>query len=292
MNIDAEKRVGLQEFLTLLGSLKNSLGWVQEPKGGNLFEFLRIKTNYKSTMPIRQRIDQLAETGYVEIDKSGNRIWRIKVIKEKLEPEKEPEFKHLRVEGSYVNPPPVPLKRKPRSPRVKKRKFIVFIDWKNIYDGLRKNYGNDIREFRKKMSNLGWMLEPITSQGQIIWAEAFLPKHYINPSYGAEFLTNQDIWIIYCPLDYAGSGQITFKDRDRVDAFMIERVRLILEHVQDDITDMVIFTGDADFSRLPSFAKMRGKRVTVISAENAFSSRFIEMKLNDIIETHVLNPSS
>jgi uncharacterized LabA/DUF88 family protein len=145
--------------------------------------------------------------------------------------------------------------------------FAVFIDYLNIERGIT----NQI-ERRERMRDFGWLINPILEKGKIAFIYIFVPDATV-PEFSPIFVGGkQRIPIVVCPRRVVGG---VMKDADTVDQFLMEMATSHIYH--SDISDIVIVSGDADFSPVIRRALMNRKRVTVVSTAQALSGRFREI---------------
>jgi len=163
-----------------------------------------------------------------------------------------------------------------RRPSANQRRFAIFIDYKNLEDSI-KNAGNRFRNF-------SWLLNPILEQGVIIFAFVFVPQHRTTRPAVVQLANLHNFKIIWCPREFETEGHIS-KDKDTVDAVMIDLGRDIIEHT--DCTDLVIVDGDGDFTRLTTFGMWRQKRVQLFATEEALSNDFRQLE-NERLQVHII----
>ncbi|MDO8495590.1 MAG: NYN domain-containing protein [bacterium] len=169
------------------------------------------------------------------------------------------------------------IKRKapavPAIPEPKQRTFAIFMDYRNLELHLKKGS-------RERLENFSWLLDPILQEGKIVFAFVFIPTHYIALAPIMQLSHIHHFFPVVCPRQVAGA---VTKDHDSVDNKLESLARDIIQH--SDITDIVIISGDADFSGLATFAHWQQKKVRVISALRALSGRFIEMHRTGTVDT-------
>ena len=161
-----------------------------------------------------------------------------------------------------------------RLPKDGVRIFLVFIDWLNIERGI-----SDRNERQSRMKDLSWLYAPILEKGKIAFmyifvSDATVPE--ISPIYAA---SKMRIPIIICPRKTVGG---IMKDADTVDMHLIEMARNHIAY--SNITDIVIVSGDADFSPIVGSALLSRVGVTIVSATSALSGRFLDMEMRKEIE--------
>lgn len=161
----------------------------------------------------------------------------------------------------------------------KKRTFAIFLDYKNLEDGL----SDPIERFR----NFSWLIDPILNKGTILYGFCFIPEHYFTRAPVMQLSHRHGFQIVVCPRQITG---VVTKDADTVDYKMTELARTLIEH--DDFTDLVIISGDADFVPLARQARWYGKRVTVVSAALATSGRFLDIQVKGKIEVKFADRNS
>ncbi|KKS26800.1 MAG: hypothetical protein A2736_00735 [Candidatus Yanofskybacteria bacterium RIFCSPHIGHO2_01_FULL_41_27] len=169
------------------------------------------------------------------------------------------------------------LKRKPKifKQPPQKRIFAVFMDYKNLDDGLPGG--------TRKFSDFSWLINPILEQGIIAFAYVFIPDNYAGRAEIYQLSDKHDFLPILCTRKTKNG---IMKNGDTVDAKMErEAIKLI---IHSDITDITIVSGDADFQGLINFAIHNQKRVTVVPAAKACSERFFEMAETGKIKLEVV----
>lgn len=145
-----------------------------------------------------------------------------------------------------------------------KRIFALFMDYKNLDDGLPGG--------TKRFSDFSWLINPILKQGIIVFRFVFIPDNYTNRAEIHQLSDKHTFLPILCTRKIQNA---IMKNVDTVDAKMESTAIDYILHT--DVTDIVIISGDADFQRLINFAVYNQKRVTVVSAARACSGRFLEM---------------
>ncbi len=247
-----------QELFEYLCQNQNDVSCVQAPGGRDLLAFLSERLKIRSKIVTDQILNELVLFRMILKEYYKNKLFRIKL---------------LATDWGQAEIPESMLKSAPESEtKIQKvRKFAVFIDYKNISDGMGKN-GRGLKSFRS-------LLQPILDQGEIIFGFAFVPSHFVTRLPVMELTYKYGIRVIICPRQIEG---VITKDKDSVDAQMDSLARDFIEHASG-ITDVVIFSGDADFQDLVRFAVWRQKTVTVMGARESISGRFLEMAEEKII---------
>jgi len=146
------------------------------------------------------------------------------------------------------------------------RRFGILMDYENFEKNVEE--GEWIRDF-------SWLTQPILERGVIIIACVFFPDH-LTGRIPLQTLANMHRFFpIACPRvsRRRGAGDFGVKDTDTVDARMDQFGKFVID--QTYITDLVVVTGDGGFQELLKFAEHRGKGVSLISAADAVSGRFI-----------------
>ncbi len=149
--------------------------------------------------------------------------------------------------------------QKSGGPVVRKR-FAVFIDYLNLEKNIKTPA--DIR--------LDPLLDPLIKEGRINWIYVYIPESAI-PAPINILINRYQVLIILCSQEMGGGY---LKDKDNVDFQMDKHIRSIVEHT--DVTDIVIFSGDADFFPVASWAHQQGITVHVKSIRAALSRVFEE----------------
>lgn len=138
------------------------------------------------------------------------------------------------------------------------------MDYRNLEKGL--------SNARERFRDFSWLIDPIIERGRIVFAFVFIPDNYVNRMEIHQLANKHSFAPILCTRQTDG---VISKDKDTVDAKMESLACSLIAHT--DITDIVIISGDADFQQLANFAKWNQKEVTVVSASQAVSGRFMEM---------------
>lgn len=154
----------------------------------------------------------------------------------------------------------------------KEKTFAIFLDYKNLEENIKKTA-------KEKLNDFSWLTEPLLQEGKIIFAFVFIPMHYINRAPIMQLSRLHHFVPVLCPRQT--DGAVT-KDADTADAKLETLAKNLIQH--SSITNIVIVSGDSDFSELVNFAHWQQKKVRIISAIGALSERFIKMKENGIIE--------
>lgn len=146
------------------------------------------------------------------------------------------------------------------------RRFAVFIDIKNLEDG--------ISNAAERFKDFSWLLDPILKEGKIAFAFVFAPEHkaMLTPVMQLSYL--HGFYVVICPRQV---GAMAVKDADSVDEKMKDLARTIID--RSDVTDIVIVSGDADFHPLALYAKRQRKNVIIKSAASALSSRYADSQI-------------
>ncbi len=228
------------------------------PKGvKDLVNFLELTTHEKIAQ-LENPLRELGLLGYIEIDRSSVTGEPVTI-----------RFKKTIWDFSRrLEPEPV------YQPPANQRRFAIFIDYKNLEDGIR-NPGN-------RFQNFSWLLDPILKQGNIIFGFVFVPEHRTTRPAVVQLSNLHNFKIIVCPRQFEGHLS---KDKDTVDAVMIDLGRDIIEHT--DCTDLVVVGGDGDFTRLTNFAIWRRKKVQVFSTPEALSQDFRKLE-SEHLEVHII----
>lgn len=245
-----------QEVFEYLCQNQNEVSCVQAPGGRDLLAFLSERLGIHSKVTIVRALNELVLFRLILKEYYSNKLFRIKL---------------LATDWNQAEIPESMLKPAPES-ETRTRKFAVFIDYKNISDGMGKN-GRGLKSFHS-------LLQPILDQGEIIFGFAFVPGHFVTRLPVMELTYKYGIRVIICPRQIEG---VITKDKDSVDAQMDSLARDFIEHASG-ITDVVIFSGDADFQDLVRFAVWRQKTVTIIGTRESISGRFLEMAEEKIIQ--------
>lgn len=162
----------------------------------------------------------------------------------------------------------LPIKQAELSPQTpQKRIFAIFMDYKNLDDGLSGG--------TRRFSDFAWLVNPILERGIIAFSFVFIPDNYTGRMEIHQLSDKHRFWPILCTRKVRNA---IMKNVDTVDAKMEALGKDIIIHT--DVTDLIIISGDADFQELINFAIYRQKRVTVVSAVIARSGRFLEMAKN------------
>ena len=159
------------------------------------------------------------------------------------------------------------------------RKFAVFLDYRNLEQSLQERGDNDY------LKDFFWLEEEIIRRGKIVASFVFIQENY---AFRAPVRQLSDIYQynpILCLREMVKGGTTT-KEKDSVDTKMINLAKGYIEI--DGITDIVIVSGDADFSELAVHARRHQKNVTIISASEALSGRFIELNNRRFIDLVVI----
>ncbi|MBI2676684.1 MAG: NYN domain-containing protein [Candidatus Yanofskybacteria bacterium] len=159
-----------------------------------------------------------------------------------------------------------------KKPKDKPRTFAIFLDYKNLEENIKKTA-------RDKLENFSWLIEPILKEGKIIFAFVFIPTHYVGRAPVMQLSYLHHFIPVLCPRQT--DGAVT-KDADTVDAKIVTVAKGLIQH--SDITDVVIVSGDSDFSELANFAHWQQKRVWTVSAIGAVSGKFLKMLKNGVVE--------
>lgn len=252
---DRKSKLSLEDLYKFICSLKNGVGWSQAPNGKSLIRFLQEHYNYSSHQPMQQKVLELAQRGFLEQHFNGRTLFRVKPLKEVWEEEALNE----------ITATTSPLaKRNGELATGSSKRFAIFFDYKNLESHLRN---------RDRFLDFSWLTGPLLKEGKIIFAFVFIPDHYANRVPLLLLANKHRFQPILCPREM---GKSTTKDKDTVDAKMEDLGKALIEH--SDITDVVIVSGDGDFQELTVFARWQQKSVRVISATEATSPRFTEMK--------------
>lgn len=293
MQIGRKSKCSLKELFTAFLFLRNKeTNIAQDPKGENIVSYLKEQLRFKTSMPVHQRIDELAKLGYIEkYCYNGEKLFSVKLLKtrwqepeqliKKLKPQPVKKVKLIKIEKLKAEQAKVELVKKIDkkyepitpviAPVVKEKRFAILID----YENLRKNVS------QIKLLDFSWLFDPILAEGKIVGGYVFFPEHYGN-NMPVKTLSNiHRLFCVVCPKDIGNNGE--FKDKDVVDSRMDELGRFLVEH--SDITDLVIVSGDADFQGLVQFARWQQKEVKLVSAADAISSRF---RLDEKLEKQLI----
>ncbi len=156
-----------------------------------------------------------------------------------------------------------------------KRVFAIFMDYKNLDDGLSGG--------TRRFSDFSWLINPILERGIIAYAFVFIPDNYTGRMEIHQLSNKHRFWPILCTRQIRNA---VMKNVDMVDAKMEALGKDMITH--SHITDIIIISGDADFQELTNYAVYHQKRVTVVSAIGARSGRFLEMAENGKIELETI----
>ncbi len=259
-------RLNLQSFLELLVKERNALGYVLDPKGRSLPRHLAEKLGFGYPAMLNG-LKELASMGYIQLEEHRGSLYRAKVVKEAWD-------------ESLVATTPVLVEETQKAfVRRGPRTFLVFLDWENLARNISR--GNP-QERLKRLSDFSWLLNPIIAKGKILLALAFVTNNEAGLPPIMQ-LSRQGFYPVLCPRQL---GVAATKDADTVDAKLDEVARALIEH--SDATDVIIIAGDADFQPLVNFARFHQKIVTVISAPQAISGRFLEMERRGDIEVKLV----
>ena len=250
--------VTAQELFEYLCQNQNALGYVQAPGNRDLLAFLSERFQDDDKTAIDQTLDELVSLNLISKE-CHKKIFRVQLLAgdwlkadfptNKEKSEKEPS-----------------KQEEPSS-----RKFAVFIDYKNISAGMDKN--------GRRLKYLYPLLQSILEKGKIIFGFVFIPQHFVSRTPVMELSHKHHFEVVVCPRQI---DQVITKDKDSVDSKMDSLARRLIEHT--DITDVAIFSGDADFHDLATFAWHQQKTVTVVATRESISGRFLEMAEEKIIE--------
>ncbi len=251
------KRLNLQSLLEFIVKERNTLGYVLDPKGQSLPRHLaeKLGLGYPAVL---KALKELASMNYIRLEEYKGSLYRAEVIKDAWD-------------ESLVQTTPVIIENEEAQKafvRRGRKNFLVFLDWENLSRNISR--GNPQEKLRR-LSNFSWLLNPILAKGKILLALAFVTNNETSLPPIMQ-LSQQGFYPILCPRQF---GVVATKDKDTVDAKLDEFARVLIEH--SDATDVVIIAGDADFQPLVNFARFHQKTVTVISASQAISGRFLEM---------------
>lgn len=257
--VKGHEHLSLEEFFNNLLQLENGpsegRGAIYARDGHRVISsYVGAKLKYRR-QEAKRNIDELARLGYVKKLYSDRNCIGIEFLLKSWNQGRNSALKAVPLPN--MTPRLVDTKQQPRT-------FALFMDYRNLELGL----PDSVRRFR----DFSWLLNPILAQGKIVFAFVFIPDNY-----GARLpihqLSNKHSFIpVLCTRKTADPAA---KDRDGVDAKMDSLARSLIEHT--DITDIVIVSGDADFQDLANFARYHQKGVTVVSAAQAISGRFLNM---------------
>lgn len=262
------KRLSLQSLLEFLVKERNILGYVLDPKGQSLPKHLaeKLGLGYPAVL---KALKELASMGYVQLEEYKGSLYRARVVKDVWD------------EGLIQTTPILIEAEETKKAFVRrgKKTFLVFLDLENLARNINKD------NFRKKLdrlSNFSWLLNPIIAKGKILLAFAFVTNSEAGLPPIMQ-LSRQGFFPVICPRQL---GIVATKNADTVDAKLSEVARVLIEH--SDATDIVIIAGDADFQPLVNFARFHQKTVTVVSASQAVSGRFLEMEKHGDINVELV----
>ena len=151
------------------------------------------------------------------------------------------------------------------------RRFVILIDWNNLETGLRSGGIG--------FQNFNWLLGPILEHGIVIFTFVFVPQLANTRLPVVQMANLYNFKIVQCPREFTSRG--VSKDKDTVDATMIDLGISLIEH--SDCTDIVIVSGDGDFSRFAARAMCSQKRVHVFSTREALSGDFRKLESDRIL---------
>lgn len=258
-NTEAPKRnrLNLQTLLELLVKEQNVLGYVLDPKGRSLPRHLSEKLGFSSST-ILKALKELASMGYIQLEERKGSLYRARIKKDAWD-------------ENLVATTPIIIVEEAQRAFVRKgpRTFLVFLDWENLARNISR--GNP-QEKLKRLSNFSWLLNPIIAKGKTLLALAFVTNNEAGLPPIMQ-LSHQGFYPVLCPRQL---GVVATKEKDTVDAKLDEVARVLIEH--SDATDVIVIAGDADFQPLVNFARFHQKTVTVVSASQAISGRFLEME--------------
>lgn len=258
-----KKAVTAHEMFEYLCTLKNEVSYVQAPGGRNLLEFLCEWFGVKTKLTVGKVLDELVLFKLILKERRNRKIFRLKLLST--------DWSKAEIPADIHELKPPPSKAEPALKVQPNRKFAVFIDYKNISDGLKKS--------NRKLSSFYPLLKSILEEGKIIFGFVFVPYHFIGQIPVMELSYKYHFQVVVCPRQIEGG--IT-KDADSVDANMDFLARKLIEH--SDLTDVAIFSGDADFHDLANFAFCQQKRVSVIATRESISGRFLQMAKEEVVK--------
>ena len=252
--VEIHEHLSLKEFFDNLLRLLETLesGGLTEPNTIYAKDGHQIISSYVGAQlkgkrrEVKGNIDELARLGYIKKLYSNRNCNGIEFLRREWAP--------------------TPVAAKQRS-----RTFAIFMDYRNLEMGLPDSF----RRFR----DFSWLVNPILAQGKIVFGFVFIPDNYGGRVPLHQLANKHSFTPILCTRRVS---RLDTKDGDTVDAKMDSLARSLIEHT--DITDIVIVSGDADFQDLANFARYHQKGVTVVSAAQAVSGRFLEMAKTGAIQ--------
>jgi len=250
------KRINLRSFLELLVKERNALGYVLDPKGRSLPRHLSEKLGFGYSAVLKA-LEELASMGYIQLEEHKGSLYRAKILIDVWD------------ENLVITTPILIEKAQKAFVRKGPRTFLVFLDLENLTRNISK--GNP-REKMKRLNDFSWLLNPIIAKGKILLAVAFVTNSEAGLPPIMQ-LSRQGFYPVLCPRQL---GVVATKDADTVDAKLDAFAKVLIEH--SDATDVILITGDADFQPLVTFARFNQKTVTVVSASQALSGRFLDME--------------
>lgn len=224
---------------------------IEGPQGVPLLTFLSTVCGMNQAQ-IRGALRKLELLGYIRVSYSAvSNPVQIRILNRVWDPERTLEFI-------------------PTYEPQEKRKFAVFIDYKNLEDSF-ANQGERLSVDRFR--DFSWLIDPILEEGIIVFAFVFIPEQLSNRPAIMQLSYRHRFFPVICPRQIEG---LITKDKDTVDTKMIALGKDLIEH--SDCTDVVIVGGDGDFTELANFAIWRQKRVQVMSTPESLSKDFLELE--------------
>ncbi|MFH1672435.1 MAG: NYN domain-containing protein [Pseudomonadota bacterium] len=257
----------LEAFFYKLLQLKNGLtegcDTIYAREGHTtIFTFLKQKIDL-SELTVKKKINELVALGYFEKIIWKGHVTGLKIVIKEWDPARLAKTSAQKVSMEEV--PNSQLVEKPA------KTFAIFMDYRNLEKGL-PNVKERFRDF-------SWLIDPIVARGRIVFAFVFIPDNYVNRMEIYQLANKHNFAPILCTRQTDG---VISKDKDTVDAKMESLACSLIAHT--DITNIVIISGDADFQQLANFARWNQKEVTIVSASQAVSGRFLEMAENGSVE--------
>lgn len=152
-------------------------------------------------------------------------------------------------------------KREKELRKTEKKKFIILLDYENVWTApLGAGKG------RNKLQDLSWLIEPILAEGEILFSMAFVSDNLV----GTVPMELHDAGFVVVGTPPKLDGMV-WKHTDSADQIMLRTGKNLVQHC--NVTDVVIVSGDADFTDLINFARFKGCRVKVVAYQKSLSRR-------------------